>query len=41
MSRVLQPCGTVAAYMRHRRKGQKPCKKCQKAWMLYYQKRGK
>lgn len=27
----LKPCGTSAAYIRHRRRGEKPCKACAKA----------
>lgn len=39
MPRKLQPCGTKGAYMRHIRKGEKPCTPCKKAWALYYAKR--
>lgn len=28
MARELQPCGTWAAYQRHKRKGEDPCAKC-------------
>lgn len=28
MARELKPCGTTAAYRRHLRKGQRPCKAC-------------
>lgn len=31
MARELKPCGTPAAYRRHLRKKQTPCKACQKA----------
>ena len=27
----MQPCGTVAAYRRHRRRGEKPCDACREA----------
>lgn len=27
-----QPCGTVAAYKRHRRAGEQPCAACAAAW---------
>jgi len=27
-----QPCGTVAAYKRHRRAGEDPCAACAAAW---------
>jgi len=32
MSRVLQPCGTAAAYQRHMRRGEPPCEACAVAW---------
>ena len=32
MSRVLAPCGTPAAYTRHRYHGEPPCEACRKAW---------
>lgn len=28
MARELQPCGTFAAYQRHKRKGEEPCEEC-------------
>ena len=31
MARELKPCGTTAAYRRHLRKGQEPCKRCRQA----------
>ena len=31
MSRELQPCGTRAAYQRHMRRGEQPCKACREA----------
>lgn len=30
-ARVPQPCGTVAAYKRHGRKGETPCEACRAA----------
>jgi hypothetical protein len=27
-----QPCGTVAAYRRHRKAGEQPCDACREAW---------
>ena len=33
--RVLQPCGTVAAYHRHLRRGEKTCGPCRQAWRDY------
>lgn len=32
----LQPCGTVAAYVRHRRRGEAPCQACRDANARYY-----
>lgn len=29
---VTQPCGTVAAYRRHRKAGEQPCEPCREAW---------
>jgi hypothetical protein len=29
---VTQPCGTVAAYKRHRKNGEQPCGPCLDAW---------
>lgn len=31
MARALKPCGTVAAYRRHRKNGEDPCDLCKKA----------
>ena len=31
MGRALQPCGTWAAYKRHKRKGEEPCDACRQA----------
>lgn len=31
MARPLKPCGTWAAYMRHKRRGEDPCSKCREA----------
>lgn len=31
----LLPCGTIAAYARHRRAGEEPCKACRKARAAY------
>lgn len=31
----MQPCGTVAAYARHRKSGEQPCNLCLKAWASY------
>jgi hypothetical protein len=28
----VKPCGTPAAYMRHRRRGEYPCQECRNAW---------
>ena len=30
--RPTEPCGTVAAYRRHRRAGEQPCDQCRLAW---------
>jgi hypothetical protein len=30
-----QPCGTVAAYKRHRRNDETPCDACRSAWAAY------
>lgn len=30
-TRTLQPCGTEAAYQRHRRRGEQPCEPCAEA----------
>lgn len=32
MARKAQPCGTTAAYQRHRRNGEDPCEDCLRAW---------
>jgi hypothetical protein len=32
VSRVLAPCGTPAAYTRHRYHGEPPCEACRAAW---------
>jgi hypothetical protein len=32
MPRELKPCGTTAAYVRHRRNGETPCQACRDAW---------
>jgi hypothetical protein len=29
---ITQPCGTAAAYKRHRRNGETPCAACRVAW---------
>ncbi len=34
--RELKPCGTVAAYMRHRYHNQDPCEACLAAWAAYH-----
>lgn len=31
MGRALQPCGTWAAYKRHKRRGEEPCEACRQA----------
>lgn len=31
MPRQLKPCGTEAAYQRHRRRGEEPCEPCKQA----------
>lgn len=31
----LKPCGTVAAYARHKKAGDDPCELCRKAWAAY------
>lgn len=37
MTRQLKPCGTVAAYRRHKRhKDDLDCERCEKAWKAYY-----
>lgn len=33
---TLRPCGTVAAYVRHRRRGEAPCQACRDANARYY-----
>lgn len=35
--RIPKPCGTTAAYQRHRRKGERPCDACLEAMRLEYQ----
>lgn len=35
MPRKLQPCGTPAAFQRHKYKGEKPCAECRRAYNLY------
>lgn len=35
MARVLKPCGTPAAFMRHRRRHEE-CGVCRDAWNAYY-----
>lgn len=35
MSRELKPCGTVAAYERHRRRGEEVCEACREARRVY------
>lgn len=37
MSRTLAPCGTVAAYNRHLRRGETPCDACREANTARYQ----
>jgi hypothetical protein len=32
---LLQPCGTTAAYARHRRRREAPCQHCRTAWNAY------
>lgn len=32
MAVTLKPCGTTAAFMRHKRAGEEPCDRCRKAW---------
>lgn len=32
MAREVQPCGTTAAYQRHRRRKEDPCDDCARAW---------
>lgn len=34
-ARVLKPCGTPAAFMRHRRRHEE-CAQCREAWNAYY-----
>lgn len=34
-ARQLQPCGTPAAYLRHKRHGEEPCARCRQAHRLY------
>ena len=29
---ITRPCGTYAAYRRHKRKGEDPCEACAAAW---------
>ena len=35
MAVTLKPCGTTAAFMRHKRAGEEPCDRCRKAWNAY------
>lgn len=35
MAVTLKPCGTTAAYMRHKRAGEEVCDRCRKAWNAY------
>lgn len=37
--RRLKPCGTAAAYHRHRRRGEEPCHACRKAVAAYQRRR--
>lgn len=37
MPRTLQPCGTEAAYNRHRYHDEEPCGPCKAAWAAYQQ----
>jgi len=39
MTRPLQPCGTIAAYARHRYHGETPCEDCRKAKAAYVRER--
>lgn len=39
MARELAPCGTHAAYKRHRRRGEEPCQECREAARDYTRKR--
>ena len=39
MTRQLAPCGTVAAYARHRLHKEKVCEACQVAWRNYHRDR--
>lgn len=36
MARVLKPCGTPAAFARHKRHREEPCEACRAAWNEYY-----
>lgn len=36
MSRALKPHGTIGAYGRHMRRGEKPCDACLTAWAEYH-----
>ena len=36
---VTAPCGTVAAYKRHQRRGEQPCRSCRAAWSEYQRQR--
>ena len=33
--KTLKPCGTYAAYRRHKRNGETPCAACDAAWAAY------
>lgn len=35
MGKKLMPCGTTAAYNRHKYRGEKPCADCRRAWNKY------
>lgn len=34
-ARTLAPCGTPAAYARHRYHGERPCEACREAWSAH------
>lgn len=33
---ILEPCGTRAAFIRHRRNGEDPCEPCREAYNAYH-----
>lgn len=38
---AFRPCGTMAAYRRHQRHGETPCRECKQAFSRWWQDRGR